>query len=93
MSEPTTPYTETEALIAVMRGDEAEALRLTDEMTRTERMELLRHAEDLVTYLNPGNRCRGCDRFLRWNEGVTVGPASPRIRYCAGCNERRIGPS
>lgn len=53
---PETPYVETEALLAVMNGDEDEARRILGGMYRGERVDLLGHAERLAELAEEINR-------------------------------------
>jgi hypothetical protein len=57
-----TPYAETEALLAVMNGDEEEALRLVDELLPGERAALVKHLRKLAHIADDTQRCVECKR-------------------------------
>jgi hypothetical protein len=90
MSE--TPYVETDALLAVMRGDVDEARRLVDgEMMPGERAALLGHLRELVFLVDDRNRCEGCGEPVRPTEGISVGLGARTI-WCRPCHAARPLP-
>lgn len=62
-----TPFADTEALLALMRGEPEAAQDLIDEMFPAERRALHAAAEQLAGRSDDGNRCPGCGRYV---EGV-----------------------
>lgn len=88
-----TPYVETEALLAMMRGDRDEALRLVDEMLPNERASLSAAACALATFADSRNRCPGCDRFVPLTEAITVGLLGPRELWHRSCRDESMQES
>jgi hypothetical protein len=87
MSE--TPYVETDALLAVIRGDVEEARRLVDEeMMPGERAALLGHLHELAFLVDDRNRCQGCGEPVRARDGISIGLGSREI-WCRPCHAGR----
>jgi hypothetical protein len=71
-----TPYAETEALLAVLRDDESEAMRILAEMTTFERKALTGHAERLASLSFMW--CDVCSQPIRQGQGHQ---GSPRMAH------------
>jgi hypothetical protein len=83
--KPETPYTDTEVLLAVLRGDEERAIHLLIDMTDTERKALQDAASEVERLA--WSFCGGCRTPIRRGQSdVCVGPlGGPLKRYHEGC--------
>jgi hypothetical protein len=68
-----TPYAETEALLAVLREDEDEALRIVDDMLPGERRRFVEQLDRLSLLADDTQRCPGCNRPTDPRSSVSVG--------------------
>ena len=83
MSE--TPYVEADALLALIRDDRDEAVRLLNEMTAAERASLASSAEKLAHLADDRNRCRGCGEVPATLAGVVFVGFGTRERWHNAC--------
>lgn len=84
-----TPYLETEALLAVMNGDEEEALRIIDEeMSPRERRTFIDQLDRLSLLADDTQRCPRCKKLvdpLASVSRISVGFGSPREHFHREC--------
>lgn len=89
---PETPFLEANVLLAVIRGDEDEALRLLDEeFLPGERAQLVEHLNRLSILADDRLRCPGCNKPTDAMTSVlSVGfLGGPRAHWHRGCFDNR----
>lgn len=84
-----TPFADTEALLALLRGDTEAAQNIIDEMLPGERRTLHEAARELANRSDDRNRCGGCGRYIDTNDArhdITVGRlGGPTTRWHRNC--------
>lgn len=94
---PETPYIETNALLAVMNGNDDEALKLVDELLPGERANLVKHLSRLSALADDRYRCRGCGQTTANNRASTVIYSGylggPRAAWHRECHAAQAAPA